>query len=120
MRRTVLVVDPSESNLELMRVLLERAGLGVLLASDGRTAFRTLEQVQPDLIITEMRVPDLSGVDLIRALKLSTLPIVVVTASVMDEDRRKAYEAGCDAFFAKPLQLGDFLEYVESRLSRVA
>jgi len=120
MRCTVLVIDPSESNLELMRVLLERAGIGAFLASDGRSALHILEQVQPDLIITETRVPDLGGVDLIRALKLSMLPIVVVTGSVMAEDRRKAYEAGCDAFFAKPLDLVSFLEYVESRLSRVA
>jgi two-component system, chemotaxis family, sensor kinase CheA len=104
-RATVLVVDDAVTVRELQRAMLQRAGYEVRTASDGDEALTLIAQQRPDLLITDVEMPNMDGLTLTRAVRatpaLASLPVLVVTSRSADEDRRQGLEAGADAYLGK-------------------
>ena len=117
----ILVVDDQPQNLKLARVILELAGYDVRTASSAAEALETLAAWRPRLILMDVQLPDLDGLELTRRLKSDerTREIVVValTAYAMRGDRDRATAAGCDGYIAKPLDTHAFPRLVAGYLA---
>ncbi|MBV8778070.1 MAG: response regulator [Alphaproteobacteria bacterium] len=120
LRRTskrILVVEDNELNMKLLNDVLEAHGFEVLSTSRGKVAVDWAHQHRPDLILMDLQLPDLSGLDATRQLKAdeatSAIPIIAVTAFAMAGDEKKALDHGCDAYVAKPIVLRDFLDLID-------
>jgi two-component system chemotaxis sensor kinase CheA len=102
---TILVVDDALTVRELQRAILERAGYTVLTAADGVAALAIAESTPVDLVLTDVQMPRMDGLELTRTLrahpKLSGIGIVVLTSLGTDEDRRRGLDAGADGYIAK-------------------
>jgi CheY-like chemotaxis protein len=105
--KSVLVVDDSPENLKLILVILAASGYELTTASDAHEALRILSQRHTDLILLDLQLPGMDGLELTRQLKAQpqtrSIPIVAVTAYAMKGDENKAREAGCDGYIVKPL-----------------
>lgn len=110
--RTILVIDDHPTNLKLMRVLLESEGYMTLTAESAAEAIEILDRTVPDLILTDIQLPNMNGLELTRKLKATAatmaIPVIAVSAFARDEDRACALEAGCSAYFSKPLDTRKF------------
>lgn len=112
----VLVVDSYADNLFLMEELLKLCGCLTAIAADSYAALQIVDRQRPDLILTELVLPEISGIDLVkrlRALMIST-PIVAVTACLSSQYEAQALQAGCDEFVEKPFSLEE-LEAIIAR-----
>lgn len=106
-KKKILVVEDNEDNREILVYRLRQLGFEILEASNGKEAIETASQAKPDLIFMDLRMPVMDGWEATRALRQTDwgkdMPVVVVTAHAMEEDRRKAINAGCNGFIAKPI-----------------
>lgn len=102
----VLAVDDHEDNLVLLAFTLELFGYRYITAVNGQTALAAAQNEQPDLILLDIMLPDLDGIEIIRRLKQNpktrSIPIVAVTALARREDREQLIRAGCDGYISKP------------------
>jgi len=116
----VLVVDDNELNLELSREVLEIGGFDVEAEESGLAGFERAKQMLPDLILLDMRMPGMSGVDTLRALRAEPstahIPVVVLTASVMKGDEARLLSEGFDAYMSKPINTLTFANEVRAML----
>ena len=114
--KRILVVEDNELNMKLLNDVLEAHGYDVLTTGEGAVAFVWARQYRPDLILMDLQLPDMSGLEVTRQLKAdpdtSSIPIVAVTAFAMAGDEKKALEHGCDAYVAKPINLRNFLDLI--------
>jgi signal transduction histidine kinase len=115
-RRRILIVEDKPLNMKLVRDLLDGQGYETLAAVDGREAIRLAQETLPDLILMDIGLPDISGLEAARLLRsderTSRIPIIAVTAFSMEGDQRKALDAGCDGYIAKPIRVHDFLQTI--------
>ena len=120
----VLVVEDNPVNLELVTELLEQEGCQVLPAASAEAGLRDAEAEQPDLILMDLQLPGMTGYEATRQLKANpataTIPVLALTSFAMRGDDRKAREAGCDGYMAKPLDTDAFRETLRRFLSRGA
>ena len=111
-RKTVLVVEDNELNSKLFCDLLDAFGYDSVHSSDGLDAVDLARAHAPALIIMDIQLPKVSGLDVTRWLKddedLAQIPILAVTAFAMRADEKKVREAGCDGYLAKPIQMTPF------------
>ena len=118
--KTILVVEDNESNAYLARFLLQRAGYTVLEASDGASARALLVEARPDLILMDIQLPDISGLDVVWELRarpeFRELPILAVTSFAMPADRERALAAGCTGYIEKPIDPSGFVAEIEGYL----
>jgi len=125
-RSLVLVVDDMTETRRLMRRLLERCGMRVIEAETGETALKAVATSRPDLVVLDLRLPGISGFDVARAIRanpdaeIATTLILACSASVQEEVRRAAIDAGCDAFEGKPFDIGAFVDVVRNLISQRA
>jgi two-component system cell cycle response regulator DivK len=114
--KRILVVEDNELNLKLLNDVLEAHGYDVLTTGEGAVAIAWARQYRPDLILMDLQLPDMSGLEVTRQLKASpdtsSIPIVAVTAFAMAGDEKKALDHGCDAYVAKPIDLRSFLDLI--------
>jgi two-component system cell cycle response regulator DivK len=114
--RCILIVEDNELNLKLLHDVLEAHGYGVLQTGSGVEAVELARRHHPDLILMDLQLPDISGLDATRRLKddaaTHDIPIIAVTAFAMVGDERRALDSGCDAYLAKPIILREFLDLV--------
>jgi two-component system, cell cycle response regulator DivK len=114
--KRILVVEDNELNMKLLNDVLEAHGYAVMSTSQGKVALEWARQYQPDLILMDLQLPDLSGLDATRRLKADPdtrdIPVIAVTAFAMTGDEKKALDHGCDAYVAKPIVLRDFLNMI--------
>lgn len=112
MEGLILIVDDNPTNLKLARVVLEGEGYPVETAESAGTALLALERARPHLVLMDLQLPGMDGLELTRALRRDarwdTMWIVAVTAYAMKGDMDKARAAGCDAYLTKPLDLDAF------------
>jgi CheY-like chemotaxis protein len=119
----VLVIDDEKSNAQLLQVALERVGYQVTCASNGADGLRLVEELTPDIIITDLRLGGGSydGWEMIgqirNRLKLSHIPILVTSVEVLPDDRLRAYEAGCNFYIPKPYSIKELLATLEEYLN---
>ncbi len=115
---TVLIVEDNELNMRLFSDLLEASGYLTLKCSDGAKAVGLALENQPDLIVMDIQLPQVSGLDITRWLKddkrTAEIPVLAVTAFAMRTDEMLVREAGCEAYLSKPIQIRSFLSTVDS------
>lgn len=120
--KTILIVEDNELNMRLFSDILEASGYRTLHSKDGSDAVALAEQHRPDLILMDIRLPDISGLDIAATLKKSPrlrhIPVVAVTASALKGEEERLYAAGCDGFIAKPIVLEPFLESISKFLAK--
>ncbi len=107
MSKRILVVEDQEDNLRILRDLLTDAGFEVIEAVNGKEALSVAEAARPDLILMDIQLPELDGLEATRRIKANSairhIPVIAVTSYAMSEDNERAMAAGCDAYFAKPV-----------------
>jgi len=115
--KKVLVVEDNELNMKLFCDLLDAFGFQTVESRDGLKAVDLAREHRPDLIIMDIQLPEVSGLDLTRWIKDDTtirdIPIMAVTAFAMRQDERLVREAGCEAYMSKPIQMGAFISEVK-------
>jgi len=108
----ILIVDDNEMNVKLLRWLLEKHGYVVQTASDAQTAREGIRAAHPQLVLMDIQLPDVDGLQLTREFKadpgLRSIPIVAVTSYAMKGDRQRAVAAGCDGYITKPIDTKQF------------
>ncbi len=119
--KTVLVVEDNDLNMKLFHDLLEAHGYNILQTKDGMEALRLARKHQPDLILMDIQLPEVSGLEVTKWIKeddiLKSIPVVAVTAFAMKGDEEKIREGGCEAYIAKPISVTSFLQTVERFLN---
>ena len=109
----ILVVEDNPSSMRLARSILSSSGFEVLEAGSGEEALKAVRETPPDLILMDMRLPGISGLEATQLIKahdnLRDVPIVAVTASALKGDKEKILAGGCDGFIAKPISIPNFL-----------
>jgi DNA-binding response OmpR family regulator len=119
--KKILVVDDESAMLRTLRFNLERSGYKVVTATDGRTAVTLAQREQPDLVVLDIMLPLLDGVEVCKEIrKFSPVPIIMLTAKDQEIDKVLAFELGADDYVTKPFALHEFLARVKVRLRRPA
>ncbi len=116
MAKTVLIVEDNELNMKLFRDLLEAHGYATLQTRNGIEALSLAREHQPDLILMDIQLPEVSGLDVTKWLKddeaLRDIPVIAVTAFAMKGDEERIREGGCEAYISKPITVSNFLETI--------
>jgi two-component system cell cycle response regulator DivK len=114
--KTVLVVEDNELNMKLFNDLLEAHGYKTVLTRNGMDALPLARKHMPDLILMDIQLPEVSGLDVTKWLKeddgLKHIPVIAVTAFAMKGDEERIREGGCEAYMSKPISVGVFLETI--------
>jgi len=102
----VLIVDDNDDNLRIMREVLSSRGFDVRVAPDGPSALRLLEERRPDVILLDVMMPEMDGMEVLDRIKANpehaTIPVILVTAKSQDEDLLAGYKSGADYYITKP------------------
>lgn len=121
MSKTVLIVEDNELNMKLFNDLLEAHNINTLQTKDGREVLDIAREKKPDLVIMDIQLPEVSGLEVTKWLKadeeLKSIPVVAVTAFAMKGDEQKIREVGCDDYISKPISVAHFMEVVQKHLS---
>ncbi|NGX15757.1 response regulator [Wenzhouxiangella sp. XN24] len=123
MRPVILLVEDRADDRYLMRWLLSHFDAEICEAHNGRMALDAMREARPCLVVLDLGLPDMDGVELLRHLRglpdCGEIPIVVVTARALPEERRLAMAVGCNAYLAKPVDPGTLRAVVEALLEPV-
>jgi len=118
----ILIVEDNERNLKLVRDVLQVKGFQTIEAGSAERGLELAAERKPDLILMDIQLPGISGIEALKRLRAdaatSAIPVVAVTASVMQQDRTLITEAGFDGYIAKPINIKEFLESVDHALGR--
>ncbi len=121
MAKSIMIVEDDASNMKLLDDLLGSQGYVTLQVKDGANVLGVVREHRPDLILMDIRLPTISGLEVTRALKqdedLRTIPVIAVTAFAMKGDEERIRRGGCDAYVSKPIAVHDFLETINQYLS---
>ena len=122
--RKVLVVEDNELNMRLFCDLLDAFGFETFQCRDGAKAVEIARQELPDLIIMDIQLPEVSGLDITRWLKdddkVAHIPVLAVTAFAMRADEQRVREAGCEGYLSKPIQIATFIKAGEALMPKEA
>jgi two-component system cell cycle response regulator DivK len=114
--KTILIVEDNELNMKLFHDLLDAHGYATLQTRHGMEALRLARQHRPDLIIMDIQLPEVSGLEVTKWLKddeeLRSIPVIAVTAFAMKGDEERIRSGGCEAYLAKPISIGSFIDTV--------
>ena len=118
----ILIVEDNEKNLKLVRDVLQVKGFSTLEAGTAEDGILLAREHKPDLILMDIHLPGISGIEALKVLRAeaatAAIPVIAVTASVMQQDRKQITEAGFDAYVGKPINLKEFLDAVRAALER--
>jgi two-component system, cell cycle response regulator DivK len=119
--KRILIVEDNDTDVRLLKDILETRGYNILQTKEGLEAIDLAVVNLPDLILLDIQLPDMSGLEVARRLRgderSKQIPIVAVTAFAMEWHEREALDSGCDAYVSKPISIFSFLRTVESFLS---
>ncbi|MQA64416.1 MAG: response regulator [Alphaproteobacteria bacterium] len=120
MSQKILIVEDNELNMKLFHDLLEAHGYTTIQTRNGMEAVGLARTHRPDLILLDIQLPEISGLEVTRQLKqddeLKDIPVVAVTAFAMKGDEEKIREGGCQAYIAKPISVSTFMETIQTVL----
>ncbi|MFK8036302.1 MAG: response regulator [Hyphomicrobiales bacterium] len=120
MTQSILIVEDNELNMKLFNDLLEAHGYSTLQSRNGMEAFELAREHKPDLVLMDIQLPEVSGLEVIKWLKddeeLKEIPVIAVTAFAMKGDEDRIREAGCEAYLSKPISVANFLDVVNQHL----
>src|SRR5262249_26287735 len=118
--KTVLIVEDNELNMKLLHDLLDAHGYATLQTRDGMEALKLARDHRPDLILMDIQLPEVSGLEVTKWLKedddLRDIPVVAVTAFAMKGDEERIRQGGCEAYISKPISVPRFIETIKSYL----
>jgi two-component system cell cycle response regulator DivK len=121
MAKTILIVEDEPKNLILFRDLLRVSGYNTIEATDGKQCLELARSKKPDLILMDIQIPEINGLEATQTLKGDTatrdVPIIALTALAMKGDKEKITKAGCDGYLAKPVDIKELLKLVAEHLS---
>lgn len=121
MSKVILIADDEPKNMKLIRDLLQVSGYSVIEATDGSEAVELARNMKPDLVLMDIHMPMMNGLQATRLLKTDPqtqdIPVLALTASVGSVDQDKVFEAGCDAFIPKPIEIKSFLITISTYLT---
>jgi two-component system cell cycle response regulator DivK len=119
-QKTILIVEGNEINMSFFNDLLEVHDYNVLQTGNGMDALRMAGEHKPDLILMDIQLPEVSGLEVIKWIKkdenIRSIPVIAVTAFAMKGDEEKIREGGCDAYIVKPISVSHFLETIQKLL----
>jgi len=122
--KRILIVEDNEKNMKLARDVLQARGYATIEATTGEDGVRLAREHKPDLVLMDIHLPGINGIEAHAQLRAdpatASIPVIAVTASVMESDRRKITEAGFDAYVGKPISLKEFLDAVKRALEGAA
>ena len=117
MAKKILIVEDNELNMKLFNDLLESKGYSIIQTRNGKETLQLARENRPDLILMDIQLPEVSGLDVTRWLKeddeLSTIPVIAVTAFAMKGDEERIRQGGCEAYISKPISVSSFLETIQ-------
>ena len=117
MPKTVLIVEDNELNMKLFNDLVETRGCHILQTRSGVEAVELARRHSPDLILMDIQLPEVSGLEVIQWLKdddvLRSIPVIAVTAFAMKGDEEKNRQGGCEAYLSKPISVAKFFETID-------
>ena len=120
-QKTILVVDDEKTIREVLRQYLEREGFNVLEAADGYEVFDALEEIQPDLIILDLMLPEIDGLTITRQIRQKrNIPIIMLTAKGETTDRVRGLDMGADDYVVKPFSPQEVISRVNAVLRRIS
>jgi two-component system cell cycle response regulator DivK len=121
MAKTILIVEDNELNMKLFNDILQANGYETAQALDGREAIVLAREHHPDLILMDIQLPDISGLEVTKLMKadddLKDIPIIAVTAFAMKGDDKKIRDGGCEGYITKPVSIPKFLETINTFLN---
>ena len=121
MGKTILIVEDEPKNMKLLRDLLQRFGYEILEASDGEEGVKSAGEKIPNLILMDIMMPKMDGLEATRIIKANTqtkqIPIIALTSYAMKGDRERTIEAGYDGYIAKPIDIQEVLKTIEHFLT---
>ena len=119
-KKRILIVEDNELNKKLFRDLLEANGYDVAHTSDGMEVLGILRENRPDLVLMDIQLPEVSGLEVTRWIKndpkLMTIPVIAITAFAMKGDEERIRAGGCDGYISKPISVPSFLATVKKFL----
>ena len=122
MTKTVLIVEDNELNMKLFRDLLEAHGIATIETRNGMEVLEIARTQKPDLILMDIQLPEVSGLDVTKWLKsdeaLKSIPVIAVTAFAMKGDEEKIRQGGCEDYISKPISVSRFLEVIQTYLKK--
>lgn len=120
-QKKILIVEDNELNMKLFHDLLEVHGYTTLQTKDGREALELAREHRPDLILMDIQLPEVSGLEVTKWIKadddLKSIPVIAVTAFAMKGDEEKIRSGGCEAYIAKPISVNSFLDTIQKVLA---
>jgi len=117
MPKTILYIEDNPDNRLLIKRILEAEGYKILEAETGETGVAMVLQHSPDLVLLDINLPDIDGYEVTRQIrKTSTVPILALTANVMQGDKERSLAAGCNSYIAKPIDVDALPKQVEAYL----
>lgn len=118
----ILIIDDNPLNLELVAYLLTNKKYEVSTAANAHEAMKILSICKPRLILMDLQLPDMDGLELTRKLKndpkYQNIPIIAITARAMESDKQKALEAGCDGYITKPIDVNTLPNIIAKYISK--
>lgn len=118
MGKTVMIVEDNELNMKLFNDLLEAKGYSTIQTRNGMEALDLAREHKPDLILMDIQLPEVSGLEVTKWLKedddLHQIPVVAVTAFAMKGDEERIRQGGCEAYISKPISVAKFLETIKT------
>ncbi len=120
MNKKVLIVEDNDLNMKLFCDLLEAHDIDTVQTQEGNLAFGMAREHKPDLIIMDIQLPEISGLEITKQLKndeeLKSIPVIAVTAFAMKGDEQKILEGGCEGYVSKPISVSNFINIVKKHL----
>ena len=117
-----MIVEDNMDTYELVKFILEKNGFETFLAMNGRDGVNAAAKQHPDLIIMDLSMPEMDGWTATRLIKgnlqTSAIPLIALTAHALSGDRKRAFDAGCDEYITKPMDLLDLLETVNDWMQK--
>ncbi len=118
--KRILVVEDNEDNMRLVGIIFKKHGLEVIEARNGAEGVALAVQEKPDLIIMDIQLPDIDGLEATKRIRASeadsNIPIIALTSYAMPGDREKALAAGCNGYITKPIDVETFMAEIEKYL----
>ncbi|WP_412057882.1 response regulator [Bartonella sp. DGB2] len=120
MLKKVMIVEDNELNMKLFRDLVEASGYSTVETRNGLAALELARETNPALILMDIQLPEVSGIDVIKQLKadatLKTIPVVAVTAFAMKGDEERIRTSGCEEYMSKPISVPNFIAMIKRYL----
>ncbi|MBA5724144.1 response regulator [Candidatus Liberibacter sp.] len=118
MHKKVMIVEDNELNMKLFRDLIESSGYKTIQTRSGIEALDLARKYRPDLILMDIQLPEVSGLEITKKLKedddLNGIPVIAVTAFAMKGDEERIRKGGCEAYVSKPISVPSFIETIKT------